>query len=573
MKFKRILSIILCAVMLLGLSVSVMAADPTTTVTITGVSTHEYKGYKLLNASVGSGKFAYTINPKYKDIIVDALQVIDHTFSDGEADEVIIERIAAISTPEDMNHFSNAIYRAIQDDPVKYPRDAYWASATTDLDQGYWLIAHVADLSGTTETNSVVMIDTVGDEAVTIAAKPDTIIDNKQVDDENDSIQNPVSGNEDETAWDESADYDIGDQIPYAITGQLPNDVSQYKYYSFKIVDTASAGLTFLPETFNMNVNGADKTIGVNGTAGVDFWYEIDKASNTLYVYPAYGYETNTLDTATAEPDDYVKKAANSTNGGDFKKLFPADADHALINDSTFTFTYKCRLNENAVVGGTGNENESKTVVSNNPYGDTFGETPPTKPVVFTYKFIVNKVDTSDNPLAGASFALEKFISVDPAGRSDDQMIGEGYMKHPMANSWGKFVEIDRLTVNTEGTTFSFNGLDDGYYKLVEKVAPAGYHKIADLEFHIIATHGPDVSAGGAVKVLDLKATFKNSALPNIDGDETNGTLTVNIENRTGSELPSTGGMGTTILYIAGAVLVLAALVLLITRKRVGSEG
>lgn len=563
MKFKRILSIVLCAVMLLGLSVSVMAADPTTSVTITGVTKHEYKGYELLNASVGDDNFAYTINPKYKNIIVDALQVIDPAFPDGESDDVIIERIAAITTPEDMNHFSNAIYRAIQADPTTYTHEAYWNAATTDLDQGYWLIAHIADLSGTTETNSVVMIDTVGDEAVTIAAKPDTIIDDKQVDDENDSIRNPVSDNEDELAWDESADYDIGDEIPYAITGQLPNDVTQYSYYSFKIVDTASAGLTFLPGTFDMNVNGEDKSIGEKGKAGVDFWYEIDSTTNTLYVYPAHGYTTNAG----------AAKEANSTNGGDFKKLFPADTDHALINDSTFNFTYKCRLNENAVVGGTGNENESKTVVSNNPYGDTFGETPPKKPVVFTYKFIVNKVDTSNHPLAGATFALEKFVSVDPAGRSDDQMIAAGFQKHSMANSWGKFVEIDRLTVNAEGTTFSFNGLDDGYYKLVEKVAPAGYHKIADLEFHIIATHGPDVSAGGAIKVLDLKATFKNSALPNIDGDETNGTLTVNIENRTGSELPSTGGMGTTILYIVGAVLVLAALVLLVAKKRVGSEG
>ncbi len=565
MKFKRILSIILCAVMLLGLSVSVMAADPTTTVTITGVSTHEYKGYELLNASVGSGKFAYTINPKYKDIIVDALQVIDPAFPDGEADDVIIERIAAISTPEDMNHFSNAIYRAIQDDPATYTHDAYWASATTDLDQGYWLIAHVADLSGsTTETNSVVMIDTVGDEAVTIAAKPDRLNDEKLVDDENDSIKAPVSGNEDGEEWNTSADYDIGDLVPYEITGQFPNDVTQYKYYSFKIVDTASAGLTYKPDTFQLYVNGVLRTLGVKGAADKDFWYEIDTATNTLYVYPAYGYTTNAG----------VDKEANKDNGGDFLKTFPTGTDHSDINSSTFTFNYSCLLNENAIVGGTGNKNEQKIVFSNNPYGDTFGETLPNIPVVFTYTFIVNKVDTSGNPLAGATFALEKFVAVDTEGRSDDQMVTAGYFKHPMANSWGKWVVVDRLTVSGEKNhVFSFKGLDDGYYKLVEKEAPAGYHKIADLEFHIVATHGPDVGAGGAIKVLDLKATFKNSALPNIDGDETNGTLTVNIENRTGSELPSTGGMGTTILYIAGAVLVLAALVILVAKKRVASEG
>lgn len=222
-------------------------------------------------------------------------------------------------------------------------------------------------------------------------------------------------------------------------------------------------------------------------------------------------------------------------------------ADLKQISDvkagSVITVEYESKLNENAVIGSLGNPNEMYMEFSNNPnddQGGKTGKTPVDKVIVFTYKTIVNKVNPEGTPLKGAEFMLEK-------------KVGDNWVEKAVVK-------------NTEGTTFTFTGLDDGIYRLTETKTPSEYNTMNPnpLKFEIKATHEETaqqphlLTLSGNVKTGDV--SFESSL--------ENGSLTANVVNHKGSELPSTGGMGTTILYAAGIILILAAGAFLVMQKK-----
>ena len=106
--------------------------------------------------------------------------------------------------------------------------------------------------------------------------------------------------------------------------------------------------------------------------------------------------------------------------------------------------------------------------------------------------------------------------------------------------------------------------MDDGNYRLTETKTPAGYNTVDPIYFTITAEHDV-LSDNPALTSLSGNATTGELTFtPNT----TNGSLSADVVNRAGVTLPETGGMGTTLFYVAGAGLVLVAVVLLITRKR-----
>lgn len=121
---------------------------------------------------------------------------------------------------------------------------------------------------------------------------------------------------------------------------------------------------------------------------------------------------------------------------------------------------------------------------------------------------------------------------------------------------------------NPEGTTFTFNGLDDGDYILRETTTPDGYNSISDIKFRITASHDV-LSESPALK--DLTGDKVTGEIE-LTADKTAGSLTSNIVNQKGSELPETGGIGTTAMYLVGGVLVAGALLLLITKRRMDTD-
>ena len=218
-----------------------------------------------------------------------------------------------------------------------------------------------------------------------------------------------------------------------------------------------------------------------------------------------------------------------------------------LTKDTKVVVTYSATLNDKAAIGAAGNPNEVTLTYSNNPNNGGEGETgttPKDKNIVFTYKDVVEKVDEAQKPLAGAAFELAK------------------------KNSKGDYEVVKSFTVEDKKTTFEFTGLDDGDYKLTETTTPAGYNTITPVEFTISATHDEAADEPTLLTLSGDKKTGEATFTADMDA----GSLTTDIVNKKGSSLPSTGGRGTTMIYIIGAALVIMAGVVLAMRKKMNSK-
>lgn len=471
-----------------------------TTITITGgASGSEYAAYKLMSATDGGdGKFSYTVNSTYSSILKEV--------SGKTTDAEVISYVSGLDAAGTRT-FADAVYAKVKSMSADYTSSS---NSFSGVDQGYYLIVETKTGSDQ-DTYSLVMLDTAGKDDVSVATKESAPSLEKKVQEKNDSTGTT-------SAWQDGADYDIGDNVPFKLTGTVSAKYADYKMYKYVFHDTLSNGLTF---------NSSSVVVKVDGTT-------ID-ASN-------YTVNTSTTDGCSFE-----------IVFNDLKTITGA----TVTASSNITVEYTAKLNDNAVIGSAGNPNVAKLEYSNNPYdttNPTTGKTPEDKVIVFTYKLVANKTDKDGNALSGAGFTLYKLIKGENGAEDSYQAVGS---------------EI------TGVTTFNFTGIDAGTYKLVETTVPAGYNKAEDLVFQVVATYDTDSTDP---KLTDI--TIKDSTGAVISGENkvftTNlaaGTATTNVVNNSGTELPSTGGIGTTIFYVVGGVLVFVAVVALVAKKRMtGAE-
>ena len=217
---------------------------------------------------------------------------------------------------------------------------------------------------------------------------------------------------------------------------------------------------------------------------------------------------------------------------------------------------YTATLTTNAVLGSAGNWNGAYLEYSNNPNNGGTGTSRTTEDTVvaFTYQTVINKVDNQGNALTGAKFTLEKKVN----GVTENE-------------GWVAIKQVE----TEPGSTFTFKGLDDGDYRLTETQEPNGYNKITDpIVFTVKATHGE--KALTALEAIIPQAQRANFTGLTSDGsltpDLTAGSLSGNVINTSGAELPSTGGMGTTLFYVGGGCMVAVAGIFLITKKRMNKK-
>ena len=208
-----------------------------------------------------------------------------------------------------------------------------------------------------------------------------------------------------------------------------------------------------------------------------------------------------------------------------FKVTFGTTFRSLLEDGDTLTFEYTAKLKSDAVIAGTGNVN---TVVLDN-------DDDPTEVLLsdstttYTYEMDVNKVDENSALLAGASFQLVK--GGEAMKFSKDATDSTKYIVDPAG-------AVQTIVTDNTGK-FSICGLDtEDEYVLTETAAPAGY---VLMEPKTIVIHESD-----------------------------NATWGVTVQNLPGVDMPETGGMGTTLFYTLGGLMVFAAAALLVTKKRMG---
>ena len=357
---------------------------------------------------------------------------------------------------------------------------------------GYYLIKDKDNTVGGNDANTLYITKVVDD--VTISPKSDVPSFQKKVKDTNDTTG-------DTSNWQDSADYDIGDEVPFQLKATLPSNYADYKTYYLAFHDVEEKGLSFNPNSVKVAVNGTS----------------VDASNYT------------------------VKTAKDLTDGCTFEVVF-TDLKTAVAakNGSEITVDYTSTLTANATLGNQGNVNKARLQFSNNPNSEQGGESTPTgetpwdNVIVFTYKVVVNKVNENKEALKGAAFKLEKKLK-------------DGTTK-----------PVKEFTAG-EDTSFTFSGLDDGDYVLTETTTPAGYNTIKPITFTVTADHKVEWTTGEHTDVLTSLSGNAASGEITLAADKTAGSLTADVVNVKGSNLPSTGGMGTTVLYAAGAAIVLVA--------------
>lgn len=246
--------------------------------------------------------------------------------------------------------------------------------------------------------------------------------------------------------------------------------------------------------------------------------------------------------TTELKADSYTLKTSGLSDACTFEIAFSQEYLNDLKEKAVVYVVYSAVVNENAVVGGEGNPNTSHLT-----YGDESKTTPGSNTTTYTWSFDVLKYGNGDesNVLANAEFVLLNSDKSKVAVVENEKL--KGWMDLPAAGEDGSVVWPDNTILKTdENGKISIAGLDADTYYLREIKAPAGYNVLND---DTKITIDPDVS----------------------DKTMTLASVTVKVNNQSGTELPSTGGMGTTFFYVAGSILLLGAAVLLVTKKRMNA--
>ena len=247
-----------------------------------------------------------------------------------------------------------------------------------------------------------------------------------------------------------------------------------------------------------------------------------------------------TLNDATVDASNYTVVTEGLTDGCTFEVRFTQTFCDTLKANDQIVISYTATLNENAVIAGAGNPNTSKV-----SYGDSSNTkyTPDSQTKTYTWDVDVFKYTMNgetEKALADAKFTLSK----NSDGSNPIALVSEGNNVYRVAKT-GETGTVTEVTTDTTGK-FTIKGLDADTYYLTETAAPAGYNKLAGPVTIVIGENGVVNGTTEAPQGVDE----------------------VKVLNQSGTELPSTGGIGTTIFYVLGGVLAVGAVALLIAKRR-----
>lgn len=503
-----------------GVASSAMAADNTVTVTVpttANLQNHTYTAYQILTGSqaesggaLGSTSWGTGINSANFLTALKADNTIGGYFTNVNTSDEFVKALGNAGNFASNGANTNIVAKIALAN--KTGDGTALRNGANTLATGYYLIVDSTTGGNQTVYNPAVLAITSN---ITIQDKTSVPTLEKKVQENKKSVTGEY-GN----GFNDVADYNIGDAVPFHLIGSVPN-MSQYETYKYTFSDTLGEGFD-APTSIKVYLSD-DKVLDVEDS---------DITSSFTITNPlakAFTVSTNNLKTIEGV----------------------ATGKYVIVS-------YTAKLNSSAQIGLPGNVNTAKLTYSNKPdqsgqgENQPTGETPEDKVIVFTYKLDTTKVDSDKDTtkLPGAEFKLRN-------ANNQYAVVDE----NNKVTSWSATEEGgSTLTSNAEGL-FSVTGLDDSTYYLKETKAPAGYNLPAtDFVVKISATTANGQNWDGTKTATDaltkIDVTVDSTAGT---GDVQTGTAAIVIKNTKGSSLPSTGGMGTTILYAAGAAIVLVA--------------
>ena len=477
--FKKLFAALLAAALVLAMAVPAFAEDENGMITIrNAVDGMTYNFYRILDIDTHTDNYSgvvYKTNDTWSDFIstfAKSTQAKNYLTVGSNGVVSVDEKATTDSTfAEAFASAAQQYLSAHNEIQADYSVSSAQASNGVTARLGYYLVAS----TGWTDGHEVICsLDTT---------KPNVTINEKNG---KPTIEKKIVENGDPSS---SNDASIGDVIKFQTTVKVVDGDPK----GYTVHDKMSAGLSF---------NGKDTlSVTVDGKT-------LDKASYTVNTTG----DDCTFDVVFHDVDD--------------KSVLPANA--------TVVITYYATVTSDAVIGGSGNTNETKLTYRNNT--DTEYSTTTT----YVWSFDLFKYTGDDTPLSGAVFQV-----LDSTGKKT------AYFKE--TNGVYKFAgwepvegAVNQFTTPDDGK-IKFEGLDSGTYQLKEITAPEGYNLLENAIIFTIS--GVDAGNPGTVSYGDATGSIR-------------------VLNNAGALLPSTGGMGTTLFYVIGGGLMVTAVVLLVTKKR-----
>ena len=514
-KLVAALTVVALVVSALATALPAYAGGTTGTITVTSNS-KEFKGktvsaYQVFKVDNGS----YVLNDTFKKFFVDECSLADDTTLSSKA----FEYVHALGADDDENviNFTKKMRAwVLAQDPAIAATGTGNAAASSGkyvaqvtVAPGYYLVVPALGSTGNNDRGTDAMLtNVVVDETANIELKSEYPTVSKTIDGEHGSMGQ------------------IGKELTFTVKSKVP-DTTNYKTYNMKFTDTFTDGLTFVPGSVQVTIGGDAMKVNTDYTVT-----EPNSGNNKLTI-------------------DLVDVIQHIT-----------DSKYATGED--IVITYKAKLNENAIVDADPETNEVKINYSNKPDGGYDGETEIDKDKVYTFDINLHKYAAGNDSayLADAEFKLYD---------------NEGDAKAETANAAIKFVKVDAThyrvataeeiaasgsltitdTIVTVDTgTVNIDGLGEGVYWLKETKQPDGFNKPTDpFKITIDAEFAPDGTLQTSTVTVDSTANTANDH-------------TVKIENRQGTLLPGTGGMGTVIFTVVGVAVVAGGAIWMVQRNR-----
>lgn len=524
-----------------------------------------FNAYKIFDVTYSGTSYSYKI--------IDALKNL--TF-EGRSGQDLIDYLATLTNDSTkMSEFTAEAVKFVSNssngiDPVmtvKITDDADFVTINvTESGAGYYLVTGTVkaddDTSATPETVITCGLTTTNPNA-TVNVKTDLPTLDKNI------VVESADGDVTETKTDTAS---VGDTVKFKVESVVPN-MNGYKQYFYVVTDTMSAGLTFNDDV-------------------------VVKMGSDVLDSTAYNVET-----------------AEGVNGATVIKIYFVNFIQYLDKKGDdVVITYSATVNEDAQIGTDPNTNKAILEFTNDPTKDLSGDpdtgkpdpndphgtTPESTTETFVTAIELLKYDGADSSkstlLAGAEFTLTgesinkvkvskevftedangsywklvngKYTTEDPNAEGMDKSkyedVNTRYKKETVTE-WQTQSESVTITGTTDANgILTFSGLGEGTYTLTEITAPNGFNK---LDTPIVLEVKYENGAWVVVEKINGETVSGDEAAI-IEG----GVVKLDVENNSGSLLPSTGGIGTTIFYVVGGILVIGAVILLVTRKRVSDE-
>ena len=523
---KKVFACILVVMLIMAMTVPAAAEGeaPTYTITVQGTAAdHTYEAYQIFSGTLDSAgvltgvTWGTGVDTSREAALLAELKTLNR-YKDA-TDAASVAKALDKATSADGLEFAAIVGKYLS--TVKISSTAAGSTYTlSGLDTGYYLIK---DMDNSLQNKP--------DESYTefiMSISKNTTVNPKSG---HPSIFKKVSETGVSGTYDEWVTQSIGSKVHFDIRGTISGEIHYYDTYYYAFHDTMSQGLTF--DEGSVSVTRVDANGGTN---------VIDPACYRVTVTEG---ENNTTK-VTVTFDNLLGVTSNG------QKL-------TINRSDAISLHYTATLNPQTQIGlEHPDTNKVKLEYSNNPNTDSRGFTHEVDVDVYTFGLEILKVDAMDSnkKLPGAQFILYRTIS-DVTTYAKANQLENGVYK---ISEWVSGESNATSFVTGADGTLKVSGVKAGGFYVKEIVPPSGYNPLEEpLEVWIQVNDNAN----------DVAASVGNAL---VEVDASTGYIKATIENASGTVLPSTGGIGTTIFYVAGGILFVAALILLVTKKRMDAE-